>query len=44
MRSCSSVVRVYFKKFYKKLKIYEQKLIQKELTNYIKLSTFNLTI
>ena len=44
MRSCSSVVRVYFKKFYKKLKIYEQKLIQKELTNYIKLSTFNRNI
>ena len=29
IRFCSSVVRVYFKN-YKKLKIYEQKLIEKE--------------
>ena len=44
MRFCSSVARVYCKNFYKKLKIYEQKLIQKERTNYIKLSTFNRNI
>ena len=45
MRFCSSVVRVhmYFKN-YKNLKIYERKLIQKERTNYIKLSTFNRNI
>ena len=45
MRFCSSVVRVYmYFKNYKNLKIYERKLIQKERTNYIKLSTFNRNI
>ena len=34
---------MYFKN-YKNLKIYERKLIQKERTNYIKLSTFNRNI